>query len=424
MENNENNNLNELNQLKAQYETLKEQFDQQEIVNDRLMKSSVKQGTDFYRHYRLRNIIMYPLVAIFGLFFAKELFDNSLSIRLFVMSFCLACLVIELWMTKKIQNKVLENNNLLNLAHWAQSYRKLFSVFTILNYSTGLILTFGCVLALLGEEIRLPNMTTIIVMAGFVLLFFIFLGTAEIRYKTRPCDEIIRQIEASDDTLIKNKKTGFTMKQKLFCTAMLVMFIGFDIWAYTIVGTYLKLPPMWRQVTYTRTGDSFPVDDGLSIWEVFADTVLSTEDVPALTELWQEDPSLVVAKGADSNGKSVQLYALRMASPEGPMVSSARIGGKPVVEKVVLKEPYLNNEDEAIPLLFYLTPEAKQLWSENFNPNEEVKSIDIAFVVDGVVYWKTNFTSLQGVVGRSFFIKRKWSSKEELDDFCKRLVHE
>ena len=33
MENNENNNLSELDQLKAQYETLKQQFDQQEIVN-------------------------------------------------------------------------------------------------------------------------------------------------------------------------------------------------------------------------------------------------------------------------------------------------------------------------------------------------------------------------------------------------------
>lgn len=48
MENNENNNLNELGQLKAQYETLKQQFDQQEIVNDRLMKSSIKSNVDFY----------------------------------------------------------------------------------------------------------------------------------------------------------------------------------------------------------------------------------------------------------------------------------------------------------------------------------------------------------------------------------------
>ena len=45
MENQNNHNLSELDQLKAQYETLKEQFDQQEIVNDRLMKSSIKRNT-------------------------------------------------------------------------------------------------------------------------------------------------------------------------------------------------------------------------------------------------------------------------------------------------------------------------------------------------------------------------------------------
>ena len=55
MENNENNNLNELEQLKEQYETLKEQFDQQEIVNDRLMKSSIKSNVNFYMRYRWNN---------------------------------------------------------------------------------------------------------------------------------------------------------------------------------------------------------------------------------------------------------------------------------------------------------------------------------------------------------------------------------
>ncbi|MCR4849220.1 MAG: hypothetical protein K5920_10295, partial [Bacteroidales bacterium] len=65
----ENNNLNELEQLKAQYETLKEQLDQQEIVNDRLMKSSVKHSADFYKRYRWLQVISYPLMAFIGLVF-------------------------------------------------------------------------------------------------------------------------------------------------------------------------------------------------------------------------------------------------------------------------------------------------------------------------------------------------------------------
>ena len=66
MENNENNNLNELDQLKAQYETLKQQFDQQEIVNDRLMKSSIRSNVDFYMRYRWKQYILYPIALLSG----------------------------------------------------------------------------------------------------------------------------------------------------------------------------------------------------------------------------------------------------------------------------------------------------------------------------------------------------------------------
>ena len=53
MENNENNKLSELDQLKAQYETLKERFDQQEIVNDRLMNvtDGAKSFCTRWRHF-------------------------------------------------------------------------------------------------------------------------------------------------------------------------------------------------------------------------------------------------------------------------------------------------------------------------------------------------------------------------------------
>lgn len=126
MENNENNNLNELDQLKAQYETLKQQFDQQEIVSDRLMKSSIKQGTDFYRRNRMRSIIMCPLAAIFGLLGIKLWFGNNLSLSLFWVAFMLTCLVIELVLTRKFQRKTLGNDDLLVLSHTARSFKKLF----------------------------------------------------------------------------------------------------------------------------------------------------------------------------------------------------------------------------------------------------------------------------------------------------------
>ena len=420
MENQENNNLSELDQLKAQYETLKQQFDQQEIVNDRLMKSSIKHGADFYRRYRWKQIILYPLFVILGLLIIKWHFDNNLSVRLFFVSFCLVSFAIELWILGILRLKTMENSDLLTLSNHARSFKELFTLFNFLSAIPMLILVLGFLLSQVGDGISLPNLRAYILTICLFFIVFVISMTVGIRHITRPCDEIIQKIEASDD--MTDKKTRFDKGQRWFCIAMIVVFLGFDVWAYTIVGFDLKLPPMWRQVTYTRTDDSLPVEDNLSIWEVFADTLVPAEDVPALTKLWEEDPSLVVAKGVD-DGQTVNLYALKMASPEGPLVSSKRIGGRPVVEKITVREPKVDHGEETIPMLFFMTPEAKQLWSEQFNPNEKTKSIDIAFVVDGVVYQKTTFTSIQGVTNNSFFINWRWG-KDKLEDFCKQLIRQ
>ena len=83
MKNQENNNLSELDQLKAQYETLKQQFDQQEIVNDRLMKSSIKHSTDFYKRYRWLQVVLYPLLALIGLLAIDCDLGGNLSAKVF-----------------------------------------------------------------------------------------------------------------------------------------------------------------------------------------------------------------------------------------------------------------------------------------------------------------------------------------------------
>jgi len=417
MENNENNNLNELGQLKAQYETLKQQFDQQEIVNDRLMKSSIKSNVDFYMRYRWKQYLLYPVALLCGLLITKWEFGNNLSLRLFWMSYCLVSFAVEMWMLRKLHVKTIENNDLLTLSNQARRFKKLFTLFTILSAVPMLILSVG-LFAHTGYD-HFPSFGRFLAVLCFTLVFFVGIGVIGFRHVTRPCDDIIQKIEASENPT--DKRTGFGSRQKWFCVAMFVMFLGLDVWAYMIVASHLKLPPMWRQVTYTRTGDNLPVEDDLSIWEVFADTLISAEDVPALTKLWQEDPSLVVAKGYGDEGETVNLYALKMASPEGPLVSSKRLGGKPVVEKIRVREPQIDHGEETIPVVIFLTPEAKQLWSEQFNPNEETKSIDIALVIDGVVYKRLNFTSLQGVTNNSFFIHWKWG-KDKLDDFCARLM--
>ena len=156
MENNENNNLNELDQLKAQYETLKQQFDQQEIVNDRLMKSSIKHSTDFYKRYRWLQVVLYPLAAFFGWLIITWNLGNHLSAKVFWVAFCATCLVIELLLTRKLQLKTLENDDLLTLSNQARGFKRLFATFTILNYSTGFVLFLGLLLAWIGNGV--PNL--------------------------------------------------------------------------------------------------------------------------------------------------------------------------------------------------------------------------------------------------------------------------
>ena len=432
MENNENNNLNELDQLKAQYETLKQQFDQQEIINDRLMKSSIKRSTDFYKRYRTIQFMVYPLMVIVGLLTIKWLFGNNLSLRQFWVAFMFTCLVIELVLTRKFQRKTLENDDLLVLSHTARSFKKLFSVFTVLNYSTGLILVCGLLMSLVGENYSgKPMMLTFLA----VVVGMIVLGISEIRYKTRPCDEIIRQIEASDSTRI-NRKTGFDKKQKWFCIVMIVVFLGFDIWAYTIVGTYLKLPPMWRTVEYVRAADDHLTEGKLAIWEVFADTVVSEKDVPELRQILNND-SYILMEGRpeakmeigdeamhswrqdESNPKRVQLYLLKKNSQEGPAISSMALEGKPMVQRVDVTKPPKYPSNGSVPMIVWLTPEAGQLLRE-FAKHLTGKRGAVS--IDGVVVqeWKI----MSNLENGCFFIMREWSSKEELEAFCERLIRQ
>ena len=431
MEKNDNNNLNELDQLKAQYETLKEQLDQQEIVNDRLMKSSIKQGTDFYRRNRMRSIIMCPLAAIFGLLGIKLWFGNNLSLSLFWVAFMFTCLVIELVLTRKFQRKTLKNDDLLVLSHTARSFKKLFSVFTVLNYSTGLILVCGLLMSLVGENYSgKPMMLTFLA----VVVGMIVLGISEIRYKTRPCDEIIRQIEAFETTT--NKETGFNKKQQWFCIAMIVAFVGLDIWAYTIVGTYLKLPPMWQTVEYVRAANDFSTEGKLEFWEVFTDTVVSEGNVSAWMKQWQQNDSLAVMKAKErpttisldetsihewkeEEKPQVKVFMLKKTTTEGSAINSVIMGGKPMIQRVDVNRPRKSPCSESVPIIVTMTPEAAMLWHQF---TAESIGHQVALSLDGVVFqeWK-----IQGGIGNGhFFIMKKWSSQEELEAFCERLIRQ
>ena len=431
MENNENNNLNELDQLKAQYETLKRQFDQQEIVNDRLMKSSIKRNVGFFTRYRRRQFILYPLAILLGLLVIKWEFGNNLFLRLFLMAYCLVSFAVEIWMLRKLHVKTLEDNDLLTLSNQARGFKVLYTVFVILSAVPMLILSVG-LFAHTGYD-HFPNFGRFLAVLCATLVLFVSVGIAEIRHKTKPCDEIIRQIDASEAK--ENKKTGFDKKQKLFCVAMIVVFIGLDLWAYTIVATHLKLPPMWRTVEYVRAENDFSTEGKLEIWEIFGDTLVPEKEVPELLQNINNDKYILLEgqrqgtrtavddevkhswKHGENNPEEVRLYLLKKNSQEGPAISSAVLGGKPMVAYVEFTYPQSFPDTEPEPIFVSLTSEARQLW---YQFTTKIAGRRAAVVMDDVVI--QDWQVMCGIENGQFMIMREWSSKEELEAFCECLI--
>lgn len=412
MENNENNNLNELEQLKAQYETLKEQLDQQEIVNDRLMKSSIDHSVGFYKRYRWVQIFLYPIVAFFGLLIIKWDLGNHLSAKVFWLVYCLVCLVIELLLTSKLQAKTLENDDLLTLSNQARGFKKLFATFTILNYSTGLILTLGMLLSWIGKGA--PNLGTVTVVFGIAIVIFVVLGTAEIRYKTKPCDEIINQIEANEAP--RDKTPVYDKKQKRFCIAMIVLFLGFDIWGGYLFAKHLKL--VGDTLQYERAEGDLSTRGSLEIWEIYNLTLVSDKARFLETTMVEDNDSLVYRWSADTT--ELALYTLKKTTEVGPAISSAVLGGKPLVKRLETG-PYKEGTFTAI--MLELMPEATILFKRmTEDALLQPQPVNIAVVIDGQVYqeWR-----IANAVCSAFFINANpnWS-KDEVDAFCNMLIQQ
>ena len=410
MENQENNNLSELDQLKAQYETLKQQFDQQEIVNDRLMKSSIDQSLGFYKRNRWGQVVLYPLAALLGVLIIKWNMGNNLSAKVFWVAFCATCLVIELLLTRKLQLKTLENDDLLTLANRARGFKKLFATFTILNYSTGLILTLGLLLTWIGKGA--PNLGAVTVVFGIAIVIFVVLGTAEIRYKTKPCDEIICQIEATETS--HDKKPRLDQNLQWFCIAMIVVFLGFDIWGGYLFAKHLKL--VGDTFSYERAEGDLSTKGSLEIWEIYNLTLVYDKARFLETTMVEDNDSLVYRWSADTT--ELALYTLKKTTEVGPAISSAVLGGKPLVKRLETG-PYKEGTFTAI--MLELMPEATILFKRmTEDALLQPQPVNIAVVIDGQVYqeWR-----IANAVCSAFFINANpnWS-KDEVEDFCNRLI--
>lgn len=408
----ENNNQNELEQLKAQYETLKEQLDQQEIVNDRLMRSSVKHSVDFYKRYRWLQVISYPFLAFLGLVFFNWYLDGSFSAKVFWVTFCLVGLIIELLLTRKLQLKTLENEDLLTLSNHARGFKRLFSLFLILNYSTVMIVVGGFLMSKIGEGVA--NLGVAMLLLGIVMVFVIIVGIWEIRFKTRPCDEIVRQLEAIGTPT--EKKPVFYKNQKWFIIAMMVVYLGLDVWCGYLFAKHLKL--VGDTFRYERAEGDLSTKGSLEIWEIYNLTWVADKARFLETTMVEDNDSLVYRWSADTT--ELALYTLKKTTEVGPAISSAVLGGKPLVKRLETG-PYKEGTFTAI--MLELMPEATILFKRmTEDALLQPQPVNIAVVIDGQVYqeWR-----IANAVCSAFFINANpnWS-KDEVEAFCEQLIRQ
>ena len=411
MENQENNNLSELDQLKAQYETLKEQFDQQEIVNERLMKSAVKHSVDFYKRYQWLQVVSFPLVAFLGLIFIDWYLDGNPSAKVFWLTFCLAGLIIELLLTKKLQLKMLENGDLLTLSNHARSFKRLFSLYLFLNYSVLMIAVGGFFMSMIGKYLSFDGT---ILLFGVVLTAVIIVGIYEVRFKTRPCDEIVRQMEATG--IPSDKKLGFDKKQKRFVIAMILVYMGFAVWCGYLFASHLKL--VGDTIHYERAMDDLSTQGSLEIWEVYNWIRVPDKERFLETTMVEDNDSLVYRWSADTT--ELALYTLKKTTEVGPAISSAVLGGKPLVKRLETG-PYKEGTFTAI--MLELMPEATILFKRmTEDALLQPQPVNIAVVIDGQVYqeWR-----IANAVCSAFFINANpnWS-KGEVEAFCNMLIQQ
>lgn len=412
MENQENNNLNELDQLKAQYEELKQRFEQQEIVNERLMKSTIQDNVNYFSRYRKTVMIAYPILAVLGFAyftFLGELLPFGLSFLLLMVF----SIVFELWLTRNVKRQAMENADLLTLSKNMQKLKSGYAVYTVFIMALGFMFVLvhilknkGYLTSAIAEYNMVPNYNAIwtICFVGLLLLTFAILAY---RNFIGHCNDVIRQIESYDGKPQPRSPRTFL----LFLGSMIVVFgIGVLLVHFAL-----------RPTIYARAENDLSTEGKLEFWEVYADTIVSPDSTKIVMEQWLQSDSVVVMKSelpADENQQNSRIFALKKATSQGPAISSDVMGGKPIIQSVETSGSNQNEEDY-VPIIVRLTPDASQLWSQF---TKEIAGHNTALVINGVVAqeWFVQCEINNG----QLFIMQKRTSDDELKEFCEMLVRQ
>ena len=406
MGNQENNNLNELDQLKAQYEELKQRFEQQEIVNDRLMKTAIQTNINFFTRNRKVAMIVYPILAVLMYIYFEVMGFRAFGIILVVL--IAICTFVELWLTRNTRQNVVDNSDLLTLSRNMQKLKTGYSIYVAIwlfvCFVFGTAFTFQYVTR---QGLDVANFTNVIWALVFMGLLLLVFGIVAYRNFVGHCNDVIRQIGTYDGKPQPKSQRTF------------LLFLGSMIVAFGIV--ILLVTFALRPTTFVRAENDISTEGKLEFWEVYADTLVSPNDTKIVMEQWMQSDSIVVMKSelpADENQQNSRIFALKKATPQGPAISSSVMGGKPIIQSVETSVSS-KNDDGYVPIIVHLTPDASQLWSQF---TRETAGRYAALVIDGAVVleWYIQCEINNG----QFFIMHKWSSDEELEEFCEMLVRQ
>ena len=359
----ENNNLNELEQLKAEYETLKGQLDQQEIVNDRLMKSAMQTDTDFFIKNRRTTMIAYPIMALLG--FAYIAYLGFWSFAIGYLLLVTVIVVVELCLTRNTRRQVIENADLLTFSQNMQKLKTGYAIYITLLFIVGFLfvaaLTFKKIDSFNLRGAQFMSEMRSVGFTGVLLLIFAILAYRNI---VGHCNNVIRQIDAIEGRPTKRKNWTFWC----FLGGMVLLMAGGICLVYQIM----------KPTVYTRPENNM-IAEGKLEFKVIDDTII----------------------------------------PYNPIVAST-MAGQPVVQSVTCGSRMFMKESEPTPIIVQLTPQASALWHAF---TSDMTGHRVALIMDGtqVQEWYIQSAISNGCL--FIYADPNWS-KEELEDFCKTLIQQ
>ena len=195
MENQENNNLIELEQLKAQYGTLKQQFDQQEIVNNTIIHEMLHASISNFKHRSAEIIFIYGMLAATACWSWYYLDLRILFLVISVLLFALTGLL-EWFSCQKILHINIEDLDVQALIKKMDRASTRFSLLWITEVFA-LFLWMMWFISEIGEKLQMNDLRSSFVMTAIVLVLSTILIIINIGRLSKTIDEMLAPLSAT-----------------------------------------------------------------------------------------------------------------------------------------------------------------------------------------------------------------------------------